>query len=77
MDWCESPIRIYQFPTLSNLSLFLQSKQELLATLPELAKSTNGISWVLSKMPSLLIDEETLGVVVSVSDSSVEMELKM
>jgi hypothetical protein len=50
-----------------------------MSALPELAKCTNGVSWIQSEPPILFLEDGNLGVTVLDvgKDSSHSMELKM
>lgn len=56
----------------------MQSKTELVSTLPELSKCTNGISWLQLDIPVLFLDDENTGISVSdVGRRGITMELKL
>jgi hypothetical protein len=57
-------------------SVITQSKEELVSALPELAKCTNGVSWLQSEPPILFLEEGNLGMMVSKVESH-SLELKM
>ncbi|KAF5379477.1 hypothetical protein D9615_006653 [Tricholomella constricta] len=46
-------------------SIWCSSKEELVSAMPELSKSINGIVWLLSATPMIILEERTNGIVVS------------
>ncbi|KAF8058790.1 hypothetical protein FPV67DRAFT_518405 [Lyophyllum atratum] len=60
-------------------SIWCGSKEELVSALPELSKSVNGVTWLLSPTPVIFVeDRATNGIIVSdLGGDGISFELKM
>ncbi|RDB27915.1 hypothetical protein Hypma_002236 [Hypsizygus marmoreus] len=58
-------------------SIWSSSKDELVSALPELSKCINGVSWLLSSTPIMILDEDNVITVIDSAEDGKSVKLQM
>lgn len=75
---CERSLPHLTFHVRNSYSLTFQTKEELVSALPELSVAVNGIAWLLSTTPVILLEHTSSGMGVSkLTDDGLSFEMKM